>query len=47
MTRDSLHYQAREALETDGWSITHDPLTVPFGGTFADLDLGAAKLIAA
>lgn len=45
--RDRLHDAARLALERDGWTVTHDPLMVPFGSTFDEIDLGAERLIAA
>jgi len=35
------------ALEKDGWTITHDPLTLPWGKTDVQIDLGAERLIAA
>jgi hypothetical protein len=45
--RDQLHHAARQALEKDGWTITHDPFKVPYGTTFDEIDLGAERLIAA
>jgi hypothetical protein len=44
---DIFHDVVVHALEKDGWRITHDPLTIPFAGTYVEIDLGAAKLIAA
>jgi len=46
-TRDQLHPQVVSALRKDGWTITHDPYVVPLAGTYAEIDLGAEKLIAA
>jgi hypothetical protein len=46
-TRDQLHQHARRALENDGWTITHDPLVVPFGTTYNEIDLGAQQVIGA
>lgn len=48
MPQRDLHHQAvRNALVKDGWTITHDPLTVPFGLRRVYLDLGAERLFAA
>ena len=35
------------ALESDGWTITHDPYTINVGDTNYHVDLGAEKLIGA
>jgi hypothetical protein len=35
------------ALQNDGWTITHDPLTIPYGKTEVLIDLGAERLLAA
>lgn len=45
--RDIFHTAVRQALITDGWTITHDPFFVGFGGVDLYIDLGAEKLIAA
>lgn len=45
--RDSLHTEVRHCLEKDGWTITHDPLWIPFGGSHLEIDLGAERLIGA
>ena len=45
--RDVFHAAVRQALMTDGWTITHDPLFVAFGGVDLYIDLGAEKLIGA
>ncbi len=44
---DPFHDAVRHALEKDGWTITHDPLTLRAGGRSLYVDLGAEKLIAA
>lgn len=47
--KDFFHDHVRNALEKDGWTITHDPLTIVLEGTRDNLfvDLGAERLIAA
>lgn len=45
--RDSFHDTVKQALIADGWTITADPLRVPFLGIDMYIDLGAEKLIAA
>lgn len=45
--RDIFHEQVKHALIKDGWTITADPLTIPFGNTEVYVDLGAEKLLAA
>jgi hypothetical protein len=45
--RDIYHDAVKAALSKDGWRITHDPLTVPFGIRKVYLDLGAERLLAA
>lgn len=47
MAKDIFHLVVREILEDDGWTITHDPLTIKVGGVDVDIDLGAEKVIAA
>ena len=47
MARDVFHNAVRRALETDGWTITHDPLVVPFGDHNLFVDLGAERMLAA
>lgn len=44
---DRLHTTVRHALEKDGWSVTHDPLTLRAGSRSLYIDLGAEKLLAA
>ena len=45
--KDLYHDQFRAALEKDGWTITHDPYTLTFGGRDVFVDVGAERLIAA
>ena len=45
--KDLFHPHVRHALEKDGWTITHDPLTLPWGNAPVQVDLGAEKVIAA
>ena len=50
--RDKIHYQAKQALENDGWQVTDDPyiLKLPTeNGKYKQypIDLGAEKIIAA
>jgi len=44
---DQLHDVVRRALERDGWTITHDPMTLRAGGRSLYVDLGAEQIIAA
>jgi hypothetical protein len=45
--RDVFHNVVKTALQKEGWQITHDPLSISFGGVDMSVDLGAEKLIAA
>jgi hypothetical protein len=45
--KDLYHDQVVRALQKDGWTITHDPLTIPFGRTEIFVDIGAERLLAA
>ncbi len=45
--RDRYHYQAKRALERDGWTITHDPFALEIGEKGLLADLGAERLISA
>lgn len=45
--RDLYHDTVVQALIKDGWTITHDPLVIPFGGQNLFVDLGAERLIGA
>lgn len=45
--RDIYHDNVKNALIEDGWTITHDPLTLKIGKKDVFVDLGAEKLLAA
>ncbi len=47
--KDLYHEHVRRALEKDGWTITHDPLTINLPDTKVNLfvDLGAERFIIA
>ncbi len=45
--RDFFHKEVKNALIKDGWSLTHDPLSVSFGRVDMSIDLGAEQLIGA
>lgn len=46
--RDKYHYEFREALEKEGWKITHDPYNLKVDGKRNyPIDLGAEKILAA
>lgn len=47
MARDFYHNNVRDALEKDGWKITHDPYQVRIEDVGYEIDLGAEILIAA
>lgn len=47
-TKDAFHNAVKNALIKDGWSITHDPLSLSTeDGTDIAIDLAAERLIAA
>jgi hypothetical protein len=45
--KDIYHDNVKNALINDGWTITADPLSLPWGGTKVEVDLGAERVIAA
>ena len=45
--KDIYHDACVHALQTDGWTITHDPLTISVGKTDLLIDLGAERVVAA
>lgn len=45
--RGIYHESVRNALQKDGWVITHDPLRLSWGGKDMYVDLGAERLLAA
>lgn len=47
MARDLFHQVVREALEAEGWSITHDPLVLKLGGLRMEIDLATEQMLAA
>ena len=47
MARDIFHPIVREALEKDGWRITHDPYPIRVKGRNYEVDLAADQLVAA
>lgn len=42
--KNVYHDLVIQALQADGWTITHDPLTLSFGGKDLFVDLGAERL---
>jgi XisH protein len=47
MAKDIFHETVKIALQTEGWTITHDPLTLKLSKRNIFIDLGAEKIIAA
>jgi hypothetical protein len=45
--KDIYHDSVKNALIKDGWTITHDPLKLEWGGKDMYVDLGAERLLAA
>ena len=45
--QDVYHNVVRNALVTDGWKITDDPLILSVDGATVKIDLGAEELLAA
>jgi XisH protein len=45
--RDIYHDAMKNALLKDGWTITHDPYHLPWGGKDMFVDLGAEQFLAA
>jgi len=45
--KDIFHDLVRNALEREGWTITHDPMLLKAGGVEMSVDLGAERLMAA
>ena len=45
--KDATHSIVKQALEKDGWVITHDPYYLRVGGVEFYIDLGAETIIAA
>jgi hypothetical protein len=47
MAKDIYHNNVKEALEKDGWRITHDPYPIKVDEVGYEIDFGAERLIAA
>lgn len=47
MAKDIFHETVKQALQQEGWQITHDPLTIPLSKRNIFIDLGAEKLLGA
>jgi hypothetical protein len=45
--KDIFHDAVKYGLQKDGWTITHDPLSLKFGDTRIYIDLGAERILAA
>ena len=45
--RDTFHDLVKQALQQDGWTITHDPYALSADSFDLAIDLGAEKVIAA
>ncbi len=43
--RDKYHYAVKNALIKDGWTITHDPYTLPYEKRDTFVDLKAERLL--
>jgi hypothetical protein len=42
--RNIHHTAVVQALQADGWTITHDPLLIPYGDRRLFIDLGAERV---
>jgi len=47
MAKDLFHDAVKNALQKDGWRITHDPYYLKTGGVEMYIDLGAESILAA
>lgn len=45
--KDIFHEAVKQALEKEGWIITHDPYTLKIEDEYLYVDLGAERMIAA
>lgn len=43
--RDLYHNAVKAALIADGWTITHDPYRVEYGGRDVYVDLGVERMV--
>ncbi len=44
--RDFYHDAVKRAIQRDGWTVTQEPLYLPFGSTQLEVDLAAEKIFA-
>jgi hypothetical protein len=42
--RNIYHAAVVQALQADGWTVTHDPLPIPYGERRLFIDLGAERM---
>jgi XisH protein len=47
MARDKFHQEVKEALQNEGWHITHDPLYLKIGKMPIHIDMGAQRIFGA
>ena len=47
MAKDIFHEHVRQALQKDGWTITHDPFYLKIDDVTYSIDLGAEQTIGA
>ncbi len=47
MARDVIHRATRVALEKDGWTISHDPISIRYADLTTYADLGASRMFGA
>ena len=47
MAKDIFHDAVKRGLESAGWTVTDDPLSLKFGDTRMYIDLGAERILAA
>jgi hypothetical protein len=47
LAKDIYHNIVREALQKDGWIITHDPFVLLAGGVRMEIDIAAEQVFAA
>jgi XisH protein len=45
--KDKFHSAVKKGLQKDGWTVTADPLELPYGNLTLLVDLAAERLIAA
>lgn len=45
--QDSIHDSVVRALRKDGWTITHDPLTLEYGDLYLFVDLAGERAVVA